>query len=259
MVTSHLTGVVLAIGLIASVALAVPVMRPWEYFNEIAGGTENGHKYFDGEGVDLYQRVNEIRRYYHEVLKPQGELPYVFYLSPDIDEPSKTFDRVRRSGERDRGKWDGPFATGTFITGANEISPSWAWDKKSFRDAQPLARFGNLLVFQGTFDIRPMRAQALSYIALFQIYGPEPNIEQAIAMLSESFALDPRAFFVALELGNQYLKLGRRDEALNAYQGALDNCPDEDPNKVLIADQVARLKNSESLDGIQPLRNPAME
>lgn len=258
-VMSHLTGVVLAVGLIASLVLAVPVMRPWEYFNEIAGGTANGHKYFDGEGVDLYQRVNEIRRYYHEVLKPQGELPYVFYLIPDIEDPSKTFDRVRRSGDRDLGKWDGPFATGLFITGANEISPTWVWDKRSFRDAEPIARFGNVFVFRGTFDIRPMRAQGLSYYAAFLIYGPEPNPEQAIVMLTEAFALDHRAFFVALELGNQYLKLGRRDEAVNAYQNALDNCPDEDPNKVLIADQVERLKNSESLEGIQPLRNPSLE
>ena len=258
-VTSHLTGVVLAVGLIASLALAVPVMRPWEYFNEIAGGTSGGHRYFDGEGVDLYQRGNEIRRYYHEVLAPQGELPYVFYLIPDIQDPSKTFDRVRRSGERDRGKWDGPFATGIFITGANEISPTWVWDKKSFREAEPIDRFGNVFVFRGTFDIRPMRAQGLSHYAAFLIYGPEPNTEQAIAMLSESFAIDPRAFFVALELGNQYLKLGKREEALKSYQGALDNCPAEDPNKVLIADQVERLRNSESLEGIQPLRNPAME
>jgi tetratricopeptide (TPR) repeat protein len=234
-------------------------MRPWEYFNEIVGGTANGHKYFDGEGVDLYQRVNELRTYYHEVLAPQGELPYVFYLVPDIENPSRTFDRVRRSGERDRGKWDGPLATGIFITGANEISPSWVWDKKSFRDAEPIERFGNLFVFRGTFDIRPMRAQGLSHYAAFLIYGPEPDIEQAIVMLEEAFSLDPRAFFVALDLGNQYLKLGKRDEALNAYQNALANCPDEDPNKASIADQIQRLKNSASLDGIQPLRNPAME
>jgi hypothetical protein len=258
-VVSHSTGVVLAAGLITSLVLAVPVMRPWEYFNEIAGGTANAHKYFDGEGIDLYQRGNELRRYYHEVLKPRDVLPYVFYLIPDIDDPSKTFDRVRRSGERDRGKWDGPYATGIFITGANEISPTWAWDKKSFREAEPIARFGNLFVFEGTFDIRPMRAQGLSHYAMFRIYGPEPNIEEAVAMLSESFALDPRAFFVALELGNQYLKLGRRDEALKAYQDAFDNCRPEDSNKELLLKQVDMIKNADSLEGIQPLRNPALE
>lgn len=258
-VRSHVTGVVLAVGLIASLALAVPVMRPWEYFNEIAGGTENAHKYFDGEGVDLYQRTNELRTYYHEVLKPQGEIPFVFYLSPEVNDPAKSFDEVRSSNERDRGKWDGPTATGTFIIGANELAPAFVWDKKVFRDAEPIARFGNLFVYRGTFDIRAMRGQGLAYRAAFQIYGPEPNIERAIEMLSESFSLDPKAFFVALELGNQYLKLGRRNEALNAYQNALDNCPAEDPNRTLILEQVELMKRSDSLEGIQPLRNPAME
>jgi hypothetical protein len=258
-VMSHLAGLVLAVGLIASLVLAVPVMRPWEYFNEIAGGTANAHKFFDGEGVDLYQRGNELRSYYHEVLAPRGVIPYVFYLMPEVNDPARSIDEVRSSSERDRGKWDGPTASGTFIVGANELSPSWVWDKKSFRDAEPVARFGNLFVYEGTFDIRSMRAQGLAYRAAFQIYGPEPNIERATAMLIESFSLDPNAFFVALELGNQYLKLGKRDEALNAYQSALDNCPIEDPNRNLISEQVERLKSSASLEGIQPLRNPAME
>jgi len=254
-VTSHLTGVVLAVGLIASLALAIPVMRPWEYFNELAGGTSGGHNYFDGEGLDLYQRNNEIRTYYHNVLKPQGDIPFVYYLSPDVNDPSRSFEYVRSTSER----WAGDTATGTFLIGANEVSPTWVWDKKAFREAEPTMRFGNLFVYSGTFDIRPLKGQGLAYRAAFQIYGPEPNIEKGISMLEESFALDQRAFFVALELGNQYLKLGRRDEALKAYRDALDNCPDEDPNKALIADQVDRVKNSESLDGIQPLRNPALE
>lgn len=252
---SHLIGVVLAVGLIASLSLAVPVMRPWEYFNEIAGGTAGGREYFDGEGLDLYQRNNEIRSYYHDVLKPQGEVPFVYYLSPDVEEPSRSFEYVRSTSER----WAGDTATGTFLIGANEVTPTWVWDKKAFRDAEPITRFGNLLVYRGTFDVRPLKGQGLAYRAAFQIYGPEPKIERAIEMLTESFSLDPRAFFVALELGNQYLKLGNRDEALNAYQDALDNCPAEDPNRSLIFDQVERLKGSVSIEGIQPLRNPAME
>ena len=104
-----------------------------------------------------------------------------------------------------------------------------------------------------------MRGQGLAYLAAFQIYGPEPNIERAVAMLTEAFELDQRAFFVALELGNQYLKLGKRDEALNAYQNALNNCPAEDPNRILISDQIEKIKGSASVEGISPLRNPAME
>jgi tetratricopeptide (TPR) repeat protein len=132
------------------------------------------------------------------------------------------------------------------------------WDKKAFREAEPIARFGNLFVFRGTFDIRSMRAQSLEYKASFQIYGPEPNIEKAIEMLSEAAEIDPKAFFVALELGNQYLKLGKKEEALRAYQTALDNCPRSDGNSVLLERQIERL-NREPLDQITPLRNPWIE
>ena len=255
---SRLLAGLVAIGLIASVALAVPVMRPWEYFNEIAGGPADAHKYFDGEGIDLYQRVNELRTYYHDTLKPEGEIPFVFYLTPQVNDPAKSFDSVRTSLERDRGKWDGPTATGTFIIGANELAPSFVWDKKAFRDAEPIARFGNLFVYRGTFDIQAMRSQGLAYRAPFHIYGPEPNLPKAIEMLEESYSLDPRAFFVALELGNQYLKLGDRDNALRAYRSANESCPAEDPNCPSIAEQVERVR-TEPLDAIPPLRNPAME
>jgi hypothetical protein len=54
-----LKGVVVA-ALVAAAASALPVMRPWEYFNEIIGGTKNGYFYFSDEGVDLWQRGKEL-------------------------------------------------------------------------------------------------------------------------------------------------------------------------------------------------------
>ena len=251
---SRILGAMSAAGVIAAIVLAVPVMRPWEYFNEIVGGPEGAHKYFDGEGLDLYQRNNEIRTYYHEVLKPQGEVPFVFYLSPEVKDTSKSFESVPSASER----WAGDTATGTFMIGANEISPAFAFDKKAFREAEPIMRFGNLFVYRGTFDVRPLKAQALEYRAGFQIYGPEPNIEKAIEMLSESARLAPRAFSVTLELGNQYLKLGKREDALQAYQSSMDNVPAGDTTTELLARQIERVKN-EPMETIPPLRNPAME
>ena len=251
---SHLQRVTTALGLAAALVLAVPLMRPWEYFNEIAGGPADAHKYFDGEGLDLYQRNNEIRTYYRNVLKPQGDVPFVFYLTPPVNDRSKIFDEVSGRDER----WKGDTATGTFMIGANEMSPSFFFDKKVFRDAEPVTRFGNLFVFQGTFDIRPLRAQGLAYNAAFQIYGPEPNTEKAIEMLAESARLDPSAFFVALELGNQYLKLGKRHEALQAYEASRQFVPEGDLTADLLARQIERLK-TEPVEEISPVRNPAME
>jgi hypothetical protein len=64
-------------------ASAVPVLRPWEYFNEFVGGTKNGYKYFSDEGVDLGQRTKEIVDYYRKFLKPAGEMPTLIYESSD--------------------------------------------------------------------------------------------------------------------------------------------------------------------------------
>jgi hypothetical protein len=50
-------------------------VRPWEYFNEIVGGTANGHRYFNDEGVDLGLRSKELIEYYDQNIKPTGEYP----------------------------------------------------------------------------------------------------------------------------------------------------------------------------------------
>lgn len=77
-------------------------------------------------------------------------------------------------------------------------------------------------------------------------------------MLSRSVALDPAAFFVALELGNQYLKIGNREEALRAYRIARENAPASDDIGELLARQIERVQK-EPLEQIHPLRNPALE
>jgi hypothetical protein len=50
------------VALIAAGASALPVMRPWEYFNEIIGGAKNGFLYFNDEGVDLGSAEKNLRR-----------------------------------------------------------------------------------------------------------------------------------------------------------------------------------------------------
>jgi hypothetical protein len=45
------------LALVAAGISALPVMRPWEYFNEIVG-SKNAYLYFSDEGVDLSQRGN---------------------------------------------------------------------------------------------------------------------------------------------------------------------------------------------------------
>ncbi len=244
--------------LLLAAASAVPVMRPWEYFNELIGGTANGHRYFNDEGVDLGQRYKEAALYYHTELVPRGVMPYLSYYLPEFNDPAKTVDYISISKQRDEEKWDGPYATGTFILGSLEISPSPWWDNAAFREAEPITRFGNLFVFRGTFDIRPMRAESLTQRAGLHIYAPEPNVDRAIEMLSEAESIDPRAFFVSIGLGNLHLGRQDRDAALKHYQIALDNMPAKDEIYDLVARQI-ELLNTVPVENVRPIRNPALE
>jgi tetratricopeptide (TPR) repeat protein len=254
---SYLLRGTLALALVAALISAVPVVRPWEYFNETVG-TENAYLYFDDEGIDLGLRSKEVVEYYNRHLKPAGEVPYVLYFAPYIELKKRGLDYVGRDDERDREQLKSEVATGTFILGAQELSPSLWWDKKDFRDATPVARFGNIFVYRGTFRTSDLGAGELYYSAIGKIYTENPQTGQAIEMLSEVVARDPRAFFAALELGNQYLKTGRREEALRAYRLAREHAPASDETGELLRRQIERVER-EPLEQIQPLRNPGLE
>jgi tetratricopeptide (TPR) repeat protein len=248
------------IALLGALVSAIPVVRPWEYFNEIIGAAD-AHRYFNDEGVDLSLRTKEVVEYYNQNIKPDGEIPYVVYFSPRLEWRARGLEWVGKEPERDAEKIFSDKLSGTFIIGVFQLAPSLFWDfGKHFREAKPVARIGNVFVFQGTFPgSRAAQSYALYNRAVYgKIYTPEPDIEGGIKMLEQSVALDPKAFFVALELGNQYLKIGNREEALKAYRISRENAPATDDIGELLAQQIKRL-HTEPLEQIQPLRNPGIE
>ncbi|MEO8042990.1 MAG: phospholipid carrier-dependent glycosyltransferase, partial [Acidobacteriota bacterium] len=250
-----------ALLIVAAIVSAVPQMRPWEYFNEFAGGAENGYLYFNDEGVDLSQRIGEVAEYYHRELEPNGEIPYLAYFSNSADRKARGMDWVGRDSTRDATKYDGETVTGTFIIGGNELGPKMWWDVgKSLRGTQPIARFGNIFIFRGTFETpKAALSRRLYNQALYDhIYVPQPDTQAGVAKLSRSVELDPTAFCASLELGNQYLKLGDRDGALRAYRISLENAPTTDSSHDLLSGQISRVE-TETLENIAPLRNPGIE
>ncbi|MEO6333590.1 MAG: hypothetical protein ABIO91_01270, partial [Pyrinomonadaceae bacterium] len=252
-----------AVGLLLAVAIvsAVPHMRPWEYFNELAGGSADGYLYFNDEGVDLSQRVGEAARFYHEELEAKGDVPYLAYFSNSNDRKARGMDYVGRDPERDAHRFDGETVTGTFMIGANELGEGQWWDVgKPFRGASPVKRFGNIFVFQGTFETpNSMRARSIFYRTIYtKIYTDKPDPTAAVDGIERSIALDPSCFFAHLELGNQYLKVGDKQNALRAYRGSLERAPQSDSIYGLIAEQVNKLERDPD-ETVEPLRNPGIE
>lgn len=239
------------LALVAAIASAIPIMRPWEYYNETVG-TANAYKYFGDEGIDAELRVKDLVKYYNENLRPTGELPFLLYPVHQAEKKSQELDWVGKDPERDAERTNSETISGTIFIGARRAR------HEAFREATPVARFGNLFVFRGTFKFPEARNQSLTWRARNKIYTTEPDIEGAIQLLTEAVAVNPKNISNAIELGNQYLKLGRRDEALQAYRTARENTPPEDDIVVLLSRQIDRLE-TEPLEQIAPLRNPQIE
>jgi hypothetical protein len=250
---------VAAVALAGALLSALPVLRPWEYFNELAGGTENGYRYFNDEGVDLSLRTKEIVAYYDKNLKPRGEVPYVLYFAPQLEWRRRGLDWVGKDLERDVPRIFSDKLNGTFLVSANALGPTLWWDLgKIFRGAAPVGRFGNVFVYRGTFPgSREAQARVLYTHARRLLSGAEPDLQGGIERLSQSVALDPTAFFASIELGNQLLKTGNREEALRAYRLAGEHAPADDLRE-MITGQIERLQAG-PLDRIPPLRNPGFE
>lgn len=241
-----------AVAVIAALASAIPVMRPWEYYNETVGGSDRAYLYFKDEGIDAEQRVKELVNFYNETLKPVGEIPFLGYPVHQADRKRRELDWVGKDLERDEERMRNETISGTIFVGAARAR------NPVFRDATPIARFGNLFVFRGAFKFPEIRNVSLTMRARNKIYTAEPDIAGAIKLLTEAVAVNPQNFSNAVELGNQYLKLGNREEALRAYRIAKENAPTDNEFSELLTRQIERV-TTEPLEQISPLRNPKIE
>lgn len=244
--------------LLVACASALPVLRPWEYYNELVGGTSNAYQYFDDEGVDLGQRVKDLANYYRQVLLPGREIPYCDYWAWDEELQSRGVDWVGHNATRDQQHVLSPNRSGVSLEDAKFLSRRLWWDGAALRTAKPIARFGNLLVFRGSFNLPGKASVALYGAALQQIFTEKPDLQAAESMFKHSAELDPNAFFVNIELGNMCLRRGSRDEALKAYAAALQHAPNDLNLRRSIEQQIQRV-SVDALDQIPALHDPGLE
>ncbi len=257
---SNRNRIAVATAFVAASLSAVPVMRPWEYFNEIIGGPSQAYHYFNDEGVDLLQRGTEAARYYHTVLEPAGELPlFAYTLGPEVAKyAGLKVDWLGRDFQRDESRIESADFSGTVMVNARLLAKMPFWDTASLRDRVPDARFGNLLIFRGPCSCESLRAQLVYTDALARIYSEAPDLPGAERLLRESIRLDPSPFFAYIDLGNLLLKRGIRKDALRTYSEALKRVPGNPEISRAIEEQIARV-SSEPLDRIPELRDPFLE
>jgi len=246
-----------ALALLAAVVSAMPQMRPWGYFNELTGGQTNAYKYFLDEGTDLGLRTKELAEYALREL-PKGERPFCWYFDADSEFKARGVDCFGSDRKRDGPLAELPERSGTILIDAGQLVPSPYWDRAALREATPVARFGTAFVFRGTFYMPGHAASSMYWRGIEKLYGEKPDEAAAEKAFRKSVELDPRAYFVHIQLANLYLKHGSREECVRAYTEALKYAPENKGLRVTLSKQIERAMH-EDLAAVQPLRDPAME
>ena len=250
---------IVALAFLAAGVSAMPVLRPWEYYNELIGGSENAHLYFNDEGVDLYQRNLEIARYYHQVLEPAHEVPFLQYIPYDEEAEYLHLDWVGHDMKRDEHYFQSPVFSGTIIVQARVIGPSPFLDLGALRSVKPVARFGDVLVFRGPYNIAPLLAPDRSYRARVELFSDKPDFAKAEHLFRQAVDFDPSGFWDFIELGNIYLSRGSRDQALAAFTAARDHSPAGTVFRRDLDNYLRQFNSSVPTSQIPQLRYPALE
>ena len=250
----------LSVAALWALVSAIPILRPWEYYNALAGGTSHAYLHFSDEGLDLSIRTKELAKFYHERLEPNGELPVVVaYLHSDEEWKARGIHTVNDKWESGELSDDSSMITGTLIVEAITLNPLDFNGLGTLQDIQPTERFGNLLIFRGTFSLPLMRASRLFFRGIATLYAPTGGPDKALPLFQKSASLNPTFYPVWIELGNYYAQRGEWDNSISAFLNAQSYSPEIPALRQTIADQIQLVRSHPIPSAIHQLRNPFME
>lgn len=249
---------------LAAVAMTIREPRLWEYHNELVGGSGNGFRYFGNEGLDLGQRFAEVRAFHDRVIAPSGEPLYVEYWMGEQQIRAAGMQYRRRVESLDDTNVEGVYR-GWFLYRMSDTLPwtPWDWDPEVvFRDMRLVERYGYVGIWHGTMRRPQTRAESLADKVNDYIYKENGDDWTLVAArLEEVVAQLPMKVDAGVELGNAYLRLGRRDEAIAAYRRLLEQ--DKVPVEPMLASQlqahIDRVAAAPDPAALEPMRNPWLE
>jgi hypothetical protein len=257
--SSRFLQVAVCLATLAAVISSATSFRPWEYRNELFGGSANAYRFFSDDGVDVGQRTKELADYYHRRLEPLHELPYVsysYYLENEFQR--RGIQTLNQFWEDNAGQDKSDEISGTIILGANIVSAGEEVGLDVFRNIEPSQRYGNLLIFRGVFHLPKQRAWRLYLRGINAVYSPARDLQKAERLFEESLRWNAEFFPSAIELGNLKAGRGARDEAITAFELAKAHAPKGEMIGVQAAEQISLLRNRNPQD-VPPMRDPILE
>ena len=171
---SRIVLVGVGIATLAAMVSAIPVMRPWLYYNKIIG-TDNAWRYFSDEGTDFGQRTKEIAAYYHQKLEPKGEIPYLEYLESYAEDDRRGIRSMQAEWKSHPETDTSNVVSGVFMIPATVLLSDPVIDYTPFLAAKPVDRFGVMLVYRGTFNLPGPRASRFYSVPWMRSIPPNPT------------------------------------------------------------------------------------
>ena len=252
----------IALATVVAMASALPGLRPWEYYNELVGGTENAWHHLSDESMESGQRTKELAAYYHQYLEPKGEVPYVEYSESYAEDDRRGIPSMQAQWKAHPESDSSDVVSGTVMIAASMLpahpQSDYMLDYTPLLATKPVQRFGNLMIFRGTYTLSGPRAFRLADRALDAEYSVTPDLAKAELLMARSLEVNPRVYYRWIELGNILIQRGKRDEAVRAYTNARTYAPAGDEIVALLTQQIQRV-SQDDLKSVSPLRNPVLE
>jgi tetratricopeptide (TPR) repeat protein len=252
----------IALATVVAMASAIPVLRPWEYYNELVGGKDNAWRHLSDEGMESGQRTKELAAYYYHYLEPTGEVPYIEYSESYAEDDRRGIPSMQAQWKAHPETDTSDVVSGTIMIVGPMIAAhpqsDYMVDYTPLLATKPVQRYGNLMIFRGTFTLAGPRAFRLADRALDAEYSETPDLARAELLMTRSLEVNPKAYYRWIEMGNILIQRGKRDEALRAYENARSYAPAGDEIVGLLTQQIQRVTQQDS-KSVSPLRNPVLE
>jgi tetratricopeptide (TPR) repeat protein len=219
------------------------------YANAAWGGPKNVHNLLSDANVDWAQQLIQVKQW--QDAHPQEECWFAYFALPVID-PAVYGIRCHALPTLDT-TWGGAdivpaSINGTVIVSAGDLS-GCEWPSglmNPYRDFQPLQPAEQIdygvFVYRGSFKMSQAAALSRAQHAYLLLAEHKPG--EALALAKEAVAIDPEEIISETALGDVSAALGKKDEARQAWQAAIDSAKRLEPDAQVsyIPDLEAKLK-----------------
>ncbi len=243
-----------AVLLAIAAVMTFPEPRVWEYYNEIAGGSENSHKCFCDEGGYLGQRFYELENFFAGRTDDEKDGIHVWTWLMEEEKDASGLNFTETVVAIDKSEPLDPI-TGYFVIEDCNFNPTPTWDPSILDQLEPVTRIGKLHIRKGQLINGRVWAFSMNMEVLeYLMKEKEIDWELVAKRLEQSTEYMDYASFPYLLLGNAYIMLGDRDKSINAYQRSLENMTEDDPHRINLSEQIARVEQADSLQSVTLLR-----